>query len=91
LIQRLQPFGPQNPEPVFLLRAVRLTGIQCVGAEKNHLRGQLGELPFIGFKLGDRKEMAINETVDVLATLNMNTFRDLENLQLQLKDLRLAV
>ena len=91
LIQRLQPFGPQNPEPVFLLRAVRLTEVQCVGAEKNHLRGQLGELPFIGFKLGDRKEMATNEPVDVLATLNMNTFRDSENLQLQLKDLRLAV
>jgi single-stranded-DNA-specific exonuclease len=91
LIQRLQPFGPQNPEPVFLLRAVRLTGVQCVGAEKNHLRGQIGELPFIGFKLGDRKEMAATETVDVLATLNMNTFRESENLQLQLKDLRLAV
>lgn len=88
LLQRFQPFGPDNAEPVFLLRAVRLSELQCVGAEGQHLRGKLGHLPFIAFKRGQQLDLAKELRVDVLVTLGMNHFNDRASLQLQLKDLR---
>ena len=88
LLQRFQPFGPDNAEPIFLLRAVRLSELQCVGAEGQHLRGKLGHLPFIAFKMGQQLDLAKESGVDVLVTLGMNHFNDRASLQLQLKDLR---
>lgn len=88
LLQRFQPFGPDNAEPIFLLRAVRLSQLQCVGAEGQHLRGKLGHLPFIAFKRGQLLDLAKESRVDVLVTLGMNHFNDRASLQLQLKDLR---
>ena len=88
LLQRLQPFGPDNPEPVFLLKGVRIENAQCVGADKAHLRGTIGALPFIGFRLGEQEAMVRTSLVDVLATLSMNVFNGREQLQLQLKDIR---
>lgn len=88
LLQRFQPFGPDNAEPIFLLRAVRLSELQCVGAEGQHLRGKLGHLPFIAFKRGQQLSLAKESRVDVLVTLGMNHFNDRASLQLQLKDLR---
>ena len=87
LLQRFQPFGPDNAEPIFLLRAVRLSELQCVGAEGQHLRGKLGHLPFIAFKMGQQLDLAKESGVDVLVTLGMNHFNDRASLQLQLKDL----
>ncbi len=88
LIQRLQPFGPDNPEPVFLLKDVQIENAQRVGADKAHLRGTIGTLPFIGFRMGDQEAMVHASTVDVLATLSMNVFNGREQLQLKLKDIR---
>lgn len=88
LLQRLQPFGPDNPEPLFLHKGVRIENAQCVGADKAHLRGTIGTLPFIGFRLGEQEAMVRTSPVDVLATLSMNVFNGREQLQLQLKDIR---
>lgn len=88
LLQRFQPFGPDNAEPVFLLRRVRLSDLQCVGSEGAHLKGKLGYLPFIAFRMGQLLEMAKASMVDVLVTLSMNHFNEKASLQLQLKDMR---
>jgi single-stranded-DNA-specific exonuclease len=88
LLQRFQPFGPDNAEPIFLLRGMRLSDLQCVGAEGAHLKGRLGYLPFIAFRMGQLLEMAKASMVDVLVTLSMNHFNEKASLQLQLKDMR---
>ena len=88
LLQRFQPFGPDNAEPVFLLRGVRLGALQCVGAEGRHLRGKLDHLPFIAFNMGKQLDLVKESKVDILATLGMNHFNDRASLQLQLKDLK---
>ncbi|MFM1807776.1 MAG: hypothetical protein RLZZ242_501 [Bacteroidota bacterium] len=88
LLQRFQPFGPDNQEPVFLLRHVRFNDLQCVGTDRQHLKGRLGQLPVIGFKLGQHLQMAKDNPVDALVTLSRNHFNDRATLQLQLKDVR---
>lgn len=37
-LQRFQPFGPGNEEPIFLLENCRVMSTQTVGKQKNHLK-----------------------------------------------------
>ena len=42
-LERLAPFGQENPVPRYLARDVTLTGCRAVGAEKNHFSCQLSD------------------------------------------------
>ncbi|GIW41300.1 MAG: single-stranded-DNA-specific exonuclease RecJ [Candidatus Binatia bacterium] len=67
-LEQLEPFGPGNPEPVFLLRGAEVVSRRVVGS--NHLRLFLrqGEhaLSAIGFGMAELGELESGSTVDVL-------------------------
>ncbi len=92
-LERLQPTGYGNPEPVFISRKVKVQGARAVGADGKHLKLSLtdGRFTFdaIGFRLGDLLPN-LPPMVDVLYTFEVNEYNGRKSLQLNLKDIKAA-
>ncbi len=85
-IEQLAPFGQDNPEPLFVARALAVRGKQVVADE--HLKIKLGEgHDAIGFGMAALLPQ-LPPTVDAVFRLSRNRFRGRETLQLRLEDLR---
>lgn len=88
-LQRLAPFGRANPEPLFRINHVKLEALRPLNG--GHMKGvvhkQGSSVAFIGFGLQDliTKQQG---TVDVLAYLDINEWRNEQTLQLRLKDVQ---
>jgi single-stranded-DNA-specific exonuclease len=88
-LERLEPHGPGNPEPVFLSRRVRVVSRRTVG--ENHLKLSVRDgdraLPAIGFRMAGA---AVEEGawLDILFSPEINEWNGNRSLQLRLRDLR---
>lgn len=98
LNKELQPFGPDNNEPVFYSTRVYgfLNSAKVVG--KNHLKFSVistdrnTPISCIGFCLGDYYPLLKNdEPVDICYTIEENEFRSRRELQLNIKDIRKSI
>lgn len=87
-IERFAPFGVGNPKPTFLFEKVKLADVRFFGKEKTHL-----ELSFEGsnvkailFFAEDEKYKKIikGDTIDMVATMEVNTFRNKRELRLRI-------
>lgn len=88
-LARLAPFGPGNPQPVYLARGVLVQGIQLVGG--SHLRfvacqGAYG-VPCIAFGMGTLHDR-LSGPHDILFTPQRNEWRGKSSMQLQVRDIR---
>ena len=88
-LERLQPFGHSNPEPMLLTRHVVPERRVLIG--KTHTKGILrdahgGKLPFIAF--GRLPEEFPEPPWDVVYTPQLNRFNGTETAQLRLLDVR---
>lgn len=92
-LAELEPTGYGNREAVLVSRAVRVIHKRVVGTEGKHLKLTLesGGKKFdaIGFRLGDCLN-DLPEHVDIMYTLETNTWNGREALQLNLKDIKAA-
>lgn len=94
-IQQLAPFGAGNPEPLFRLRNARVLQSQRMGADRSHLRlvvqGPDAGIKAVMFGAGDRaSELAGRSEVDLLATLEADTWGGNERFALKVVDFRPA-
>jgi len=87
ILNRFEPFGPDNPEPVFRLNKVQLEAVRLIGSEGKHLKARCHSFDLIGFGFGEAIEHTKNK-VDLLVTIGENNWNGKCQLQLQLKDLR---
>lgn len=87
ILNRFEPFGPDNPEPVFRLNKVQLEAVRLIGSEGKHLKARCHGFDLIGFGFGEAIEHTKNK-VDLLVTIGENNWNGNRQLQLQLKDLR---
>ena len=87
ILNRFEPFGPDNPEPVFRLNKVQLEAVRLIGSEGKHLKARCHSFDLIGFGFGEAIERTKNK-VDLLVTIGENNWNGKRQLQLQLKDLR---
>ncbi len=99
VLKQFAPFGPGNMRPVFMSEKItdaRFT--RSVGEHNTHLKlhaKQLGspnvELNGIGFDMGHyTAEIKTGTAIDILYSLEENTFNGVTSLQLFIKDIKLS-
>ncbi len=91
-IEQLAPFGFGNPGPVLACKEVPVYSISAVGKERSHLKirfGSRGEKEAIAFRSGERiNELNEEKTLDVAFSLDWNSFRGQDSVQLIIKDIQ---
>lgn len=90
----LEPTGNANEAPVFMTRNVDVLDARTVGANDAHLKLQIqaeGQPPFscIGFRLGHWIH-DMPDCLDIAYNVEVNEWQGRRNLQLNLKDIRVA-
>jgi single-stranded-DNA-specific exonuclease len=91
-IEMMSPFGVGNPSPVFLYENIRIADLRAVGNDK-HLKAVFEDqglnVDAIGFNMGTLIQSLTNEDfVDVVCSLDKNTWNSVDKAQLVLKDIR---
>jgi single-stranded-DNA-specific exonuclease len=91
ILAQMQPFGPGNPQPVFVARRLRDSGYSRIVKEQ-HIRFSLSQgdiqLTGIGFGLAEKFPLlASQQPVDVVFTLEDNEWNNQKTLQLKVIDL----
>ncbi|MDR1401441.1 MAG: single-stranded-DNA-specific exonuclease RecJ [Puniceicoccales bacterium] len=78
-LEMLQPFGQKNPEPIFLLRNIKISNLpESFGVQKNHVKFWLADkyskrMLVIGWN-GASNIPPINTPLDIMATVNRETW-----------------
>ncbi len=98
-LSKFQPFGPENMSPVFVSRNVYDTGSgKMVGSSGEHLKLDLchestgqKSFPAIAFSQAEHFEhIRSGKPFDICYSVEMNEFRGNKNLQLNIRDIRIA-
>lgn len=93
-INRLQPFGVDNPLPVFAVRNIKIHKISTM-SEGKHLRMTLLKdnkfFDAVGFGMGEYfNHLKEGDFVEVAFGLDINDYKGFKNVQLILKDIKLV-
>lgn len=95
-LNKLAPFGTDNPKPVFALEGVRLSGTKRIGADKNHLKTAItadsgASIDAVGFGTGELVEkISPMAKVDVVGELSINEWNNMRKPQLRIVDLKIG-
>lgn len=91
-LEKLEPFGIDNPSPIFLLRDALVKEIRFVGKESKHLkmliesRGKL--IDVIGFSFKDNsKSLKAGQVINLIFTMSINEFCGQTNVQFVLREI----
>ena len=92
-INRLQPFGVDNPAPIFAVKSIKIHKISTMSDNK-HLRMTLLKdgkfLDAVGFGMGEYfNHLKEGDFVEVAFGLDINDYKGFKNVQLILKDIKL--
>ena len=93
-IQKLAPFGMANPEPTFLTKNLIISDIRVVGKDGKHLKLNFKlktsnlKLGGIAFGIGDKYKLKVGDKVDVVYTMEENSWNGNQNIELKIKDIR---
>jgi single-stranded-DNA-specific exonuclease len=93
ILEQMEPFGPENPKPVFCIR--NLNNIGCRIVKEEHVRFEVEKnglkITGIGFGMAEKFEaLAQNSKLDIVFNLEENNFRDVTSLQLKVIDFDIA-
>ncbi len=91
-LKLLEPFGEANKTPIFIYRNLKIDSIRAL-SEGKHLKLTLKDgnaiINAIGFNMGKyTEEYLIGDRIDVIGLLEINSFNGIENVQINMKDLR---
>jgi len=93
-ISQMAPFGYGNPRPKFILRNLKLNNFKYVGKDGKHLKASFSEnkriFDAIGFNMDQYSPfLKKNQRMDLVFNLEKNIFRNVESIQLNIKDVRI--
>lgn len=94
IIRQMEPFGPENVQPVFIARNVTDTGYSRILKEQ-HIRFSLQQdniiFTGIGFNMAHKFPLLnLKQPVDIVFTLDENEWNGNKHLQLKMIDFRLS-
>ncbi len=93
-LELLEPFGEANKMPQFLFKNMKIIAIRAI-SEGKHLKLKLKQdnyiIDAIGFNMGELSNLyQIEDRIDVVGNIGVNAFNGMENLQINIKDIRKA-
>jgi len=94
-IESFSPFGPQNLRPLFLTRNCEVVG-QPYTVGHNHLKMRVrkgnGSFEVIGYGFGDMAQVISDKgcMVDIVYTIEYNTYNNMTRIQIRLRDIKLT-
>ena len=93
-LDEMEPFGPGNPQPIFIVRKVFDTGYSKI-VKDLHIRFSLCQeyttLQGIGYNLADKFHLLASKyPIDIVFTLDENEWNGRKTLQLKILDLDLS-
>ena len=94
-LKQLEPFGEGNKTPIFALKNLKVDSIRSL-SEGKHIKMTLKDVNSvvnaIGFNLGYlADEYRIGDKIDVVGTLEINSFNGVDSLQINLKDVMKSI
>ena len=94
-LKQLEPFGEGNKTPIFALKNLKVDSIRSL-SEGKHIKMTLKDgnsvVNAIGFNLGYlADEYRIGDKIDVVGTLEINSFNGVDNLQINVKDVMKSI
>ena len=94
-LKQLEPFGEGNKMPIFAFKNLKIDSIRSL-SEGKHIKMTLKDgnsvVNAIGFNLGHlADEYRIGDKIDVVGTLEINSFNGVDNLQINLKDVMKSI
>jgi single-stranded-DNA-specific exonuclease len=94
IIKQMEPFGPDNPQPIFIVKNVIDTGYSRILKEQ-HIRFSLQQdniiFTGIGFNMASKFPLLnLKQPVDLVFTLDENEWNGNKHLQLKVIDFRLS-
>ena len=94
-LKQLEPFGEGNKMPIFAFKNLKIDSIRSL-SEGKHIKMTLKDgnsiINAIGFNLGYlADEYRIGDKIDVVGTLEINSFNGVDNLQINLKDVMKSI
>ena len=94
-LKLLEPFGEGNKMPIFAFKNLKIDSIRAL-SEGKHIRMTLKDgnsvINSIGFNLGYlADEFRIGDRIDVVGTLEINSFNGVDSLQINLKDVMKSI
>jgi single-stranded-DNA-specific exonuclease len=94
ILQQMEPFGPENLRPVFVVKKVWNTGYSKIVKEE-HIKFSLKQnntvFTGIGFKMADKFHLLqMNKPIDVVFKIDENEWNGNKTLQLRVIDFRLS-
>jgi single-stranded-DNA-specific exonuclease len=91
ILERMEPFGPNNMQPVFLSKNVLIDGEARLLKEEHlkfQIKNKLGAIDCIGFNMKeDFNTLDFKQTIDIVYTIEVNEYKGRKSLQLMLRDL----
>lgn len=94
-LKQLEPFGEGNKTPIFAFKNLKIDSIRSL-TEGKHIKMTLKDgnsiINSIGFNLGYlANEYRIGDKIDVVGTLEINSFNGVDSLQINIKDVMKSI
>ncbi len=91
-LKLLEPYGESNKTPIFIYKNLKIDSIRAL-SEGKHLKLTLKDentiINAIGFNMGHySEEYLIGDKIDVIGVLEINSFNGVQNVQINMKDMR---
>jgi single-stranded-DNA-specific exonuclease len=95
LLAQMEPYGAENPAPVFVARNVTVRERRAIGKDGDHLRLRLMQNKVtreaVAFRMGKQWAGKLPPTIDLAFSFEWNEYNGTRALQLNVKDIKPAV
>lgn len=94
-IRAMKPYGQSNQVPVFLYKGLKVNAIRTIKEDKHLklvLRDDKSLIDAVGFSMGQRRdEIRIGDKIDIVGTIELNTYNTPKTIQFVLQDFKKSV